>query len=55
MIQMRALSSAARHSTWYISGSCRVLLDFLHGTELAAAESYCTLYTVEKWELSISA
>jgi len=36
MVQNRALSNSARHSSWYKIGRCRVQLVILHDTELGA-------------------
>ena len=55
IVQNLALSSSVRHSTWYRSGRCRVLLDILHGTEVVAVEFFSKFFMVEKWALSSSA
>jgi len=54
MVHKWAQSIAARHSTWYRSGCCGVLLDFLHGTEAGAAELLNILHCREM-EAAISA
>ena len=49
-----ALPSYARHSTWYISVRCWVLLDVEHGTEVSDVELCSTSYMVQHWALSSS-
>jgi len=48
MVLKWALSNSARYSTWNQIGSCRVPLDFLHGSELGAVYFCPKFFTVHK-------
>jgi len=52
MVQNLALSISPRHSAYYGSGRCRVMLDILRGTALGSLELCSTFYMVQKLALS---